>query len=178
MGDNEKKIVVFGGKKIRRKVYLGEWYFSVVDVVRVLTDSKNPRKYWNKLIQRLREEGSELSAKIGQLKLKSGDGKEYLTDCADTEGIFRIIQSIPSKKAEPFKRWLAEVGSDRIKEIENPELVQKRAREYYEAKGYSKDCNYNKIFKVQVLNNTNLSPQYLACDMLGFSFSEGEVVYE
>ncbi len=121
---DETHIALFNGKMIRRKLVGDKWFFSVVDVVGALTDSLRPRKYWSDLKLKLSEEGSELSAKIGQLKLKSGDGKEYETDCADTEGIFRIIQSIPSKKAEPFKRWLARVGYERIREIENPELAR------------------------------------------------------
>lgn len=122
--DNETNIAIFNGKTIRRKLIEDKWFFSVVDIIRVLTDSENPRNYWNMLKSREKESsGIQLSTNCVQLKLKSGDGKEYETDCADTEGIFRIIQSIPSKKAEPFKRWLAKVGYERIKEIENPELV-------------------------------------------------------
>ncbi len=135
----ETHIAIFNGKEIRRKLVGAKWYFSVVDIVGALTDSPRPRKYWSDLKAKLIEEGSELSAKIGQLKFMSSDGKEYLTDCADTEGIFRIIQSIPSKKAEPFKRWLAKVGYERIQEIENPELAQERMKKLYELKGYSKD---------------------------------------
>jgi len=118
--DNGKNthIAIFNGKSIRRKFFDDKWFFSVVDVVGVLSESPRPRKYWSGLKIKLKQEGFELSAKIGQLKLKPRDGKEDLTDCADTEGIFRIIQSIPSKKAEPFKRWLARVGYERIKEIE------------------------------------------------------------
>ena len=119
-------IAIFRGKAIRRKLVEDKWFFSVVDVVGALVESEDPRKYWNKLAQRLREEGSEVVTFCHQLKLKAGDGKEYETDCADTEGVFRIIQSIPSKKAEPFKRWLARVGYERIQEIENPELAQER----------------------------------------------------
>ena len=132
------KIIVFGGKGIRRIWYNDEWYFSVVDIVEVLTESARPRKYWSDLKTRIKQEGSELSAKIGQLKFKSSDGKYYLTDCANKEIIFRIIQSIPSRKAEPFKLWLAKVGSERVDEIENPELAQERMKEIYEKKGYSK----------------------------------------
>src|SRR3989339_1938923 len=120
-------IAIFNGKSIRRKLINGEWFFSVVDVVEVLTDSDNPRNYWNMLKSREKESsGIELYTFCVQLKLKSSDNKEYETDCADTEGIFRIIQSIPSKKAEPFKRWLARVGYERVQEIENPELAQDR----------------------------------------------------
>lgn len=133
-------IAIFNGKSIRRKLINNEWFFSVVDIIGVLTDSDNPRNYWSMLKSREKESSEiELSTNCVQLKLKSGDGKEYETDCANTEGIFRIIQSIPSKKAEPFKRWLAKVGYDRIKEIENPELAQERMKKLYELKGYSKD---------------------------------------
>ena len=114
-----------------------QWYFSIVDVVGALTNSTDGRKYWNKLKQRLKEEGSELVTICHRLKLPAADGKMRLTDTATAKGILRIIQSIPSPKAEPFKQWLAQVGSDRIAEIENPELAQKRIRETYRAKGYS-----------------------------------------
>lgn len=132
-------LVAFQDKKIRRIWHNDEWYFSVVDVVVALTDSSNPRNYWNMLKKREAEHGVELSTICVQLKLKSTDGKFYATDCANTESMFRIIQSIPSKKAEPFKRWLAKVGYDRVQEIENPELAQKRMKELYKAKGYSED---------------------------------------
>jgi len=128
MEEEVTHIAIFNGKRIRRKLIGDKWFFSIVDIIEVLTDSPRPRKYWSDLKIKLIEEGSELSDKIGQLKLKSSDGKEYETDCADTEGIFRIIQSIPSKKAEPFKLWLAKVGYERIQEIENPELAQERMK--------------------------------------------------
>jgi len=136
------KIIVFGGKKIRRVWYKDEWWFSVVDVVGVLTDSfdfQRARKYWNKLSQRLCEEGSEVVTICHQLKMCAQDGKMRETDSLNKKGIFRIIQSIPSKKAEPFKMWLAKVGSERIDEIENPELAQERMKKLYEQKGYPKD---------------------------------------
>ena len=132
-------IALFKGKAIRRKLVNDEWFFSIIDIVESLTDSSIPRRYWSDLKAKLQEEGSQLYDFIVQLKLKSSDGKEYETDCADTEGIFRIIQSIPSKKAEPLKRWLAKVGYDRVKEIENPELAQERMKKLYEQKGYSKE---------------------------------------
>ncbi len=135
----ETHIALFNGKAVRRKFVNNKWFFSAVDVVSVLTESDNLRNYWKVLKHRLNEEGSEVVTFCNQLKLKSRDGKEYLTDCADTEGIFRIIQSIPSKKAEPFKRWLAKIGYERIQEIENPELAQERMKLLYELKGYSKD---------------------------------------
>ena len=137
--DKENKIVVFQDNKIRRTWFNDEWYFSVVDVVEVLTDSTDPKDYWYRLKKREAEHGVELSTICRQLKLESSDGKKYATDCANTENMFRIIQSIPSKNAEPFKQWLAKVGYERIQEIENPELAQDRAKEYYELKGYPKD---------------------------------------
>jgi len=137
--DNETHIAIFNGKSIRRKLVNDEWFFSVVDVVGVLSESENPRDYWKVLKNRLNEEGSELVTFCNQLKLVAEDGKLRETDCANTESIFRIIQSIPSKKAEPFKRWLAKVGYERVKEIENPELAQERMKQLYEKKGYSKD---------------------------------------
>jgi len=139
MTDSDKALVVFQGKKIRRTWFNDEWWFSIVDIVEVLTESGRARKYWSDLKNRLTEEGFKLSAKIGQLKLMSSDGKSYSTDCVNTKNAFRIIQSIPSKKAEPFKQWLAEVGYQRVQEIENPELAQKLMRDLYKAKGYSDD---------------------------------------
>ncbi|WP_233127449.1 Bro-N domain-containing protein [Anaerovibrio sp. JC8] len=117
-----------------------EWYFSIVDVVRILTESSDGRKYWNKLKQRLKAEGSELVTNCHQLKLKSPkDGKRYATDVANTEQLLRIIQSIPSKKAEPFKLWLAQVGKERIDETLDPELIADRLVATYERKGYTKE---------------------------------------
>ena len=137
--NSKKALVVFQGKKIRRIWFNDEWWFSVVDIVEALTESGRARKYWSDLKNRLTEEGFELSAKIGQLKLRSADGKSYLTDCVNTKNAFRIIQSIPSPKAEPFKQWLAQVGYERVQDIENPELAQKRMKELYKEKGYSDD---------------------------------------
>lgn len=114
-----------------------EYYFSVVDVVSVLTESPRPRKYWNALKNKLDDEGSELSSKLGQLKLKAQDGKMRETDVLDTKGIFRLIESIPSPKAEPFKLWLANLGSERIDEVFDPEIAINRAVNYYRNKGYT-----------------------------------------
>jgi len=136
----ENQIALFRGKSIRRAIYKKEWWFSIVDVIEALTGTDRPRKYWNDLKNKLVKEGYfEVSEKIGQLKLLANDGKYYETDCADTETIFRIIQSIPSPNAEPFKRWLAKVGFERIQEIENPELATKRTRILYKLKGYSEE---------------------------------------
>lgn len=135
----ENKIALFEEKEIRKIWREDKWYFSVVDVIYALTDSLNPRDYWYKLKIRVSEEEQiELSTICRQLKLISKDGKKRLTDCADTQGILRIIQSIPSPKAEPFKRWLAKIGKERIEEINNPELAIYRMKETYERKGYSK----------------------------------------
>ncbi|MCK9232804.1 MAG: Bro-N domain-containing protein [Syntrophales bacterium] len=136
----ETKIAIFRGKGIRKTLHHDEWWFSVIDVVEVLTDSVNPRDYWFKMKIRVKsEDGLELSTICRQFKLTAPDGKMRVTDCSNTEGLFRIIQSIPSPKAEPFKRWLAKVGYERVQEIENPELATKRTRAIYKAKGYSDD---------------------------------------
>lgn len=136
---NTTKIVLFKNKQVRKTLHNGEWWFSVVDVCEVLTDSIDSGAYWRKLKQRLIEEGSEVVTFCHGLKLEASDGKKYETDCADAEGVFRLIQSIPSPKAEPFKRWLAKVGYERVQEIENPELATKRTRMLYKLKGYSED---------------------------------------
>lgn len=136
----DTKIAIFKGKEIRKTIHQNEWWFSVVDVVEALTETDRPRKYWNDLKTKLIKEGyAEVSEKIGQLKLEAPDGKLRETDCANTETVFRIIQTIPSPKAEPFKRWLAKVGYERIQEIEDPELATKRTRALYKAKGYPDD---------------------------------------
>jgi DNA-damage-inducible protein D len=135
-------IKLFESKKIRSEWNESEqkWYFAIIDVIEVLTESNNPRRYWSDLKRKLNTEGfSQLYEIIVQLKMISSDGKRYVTDCADSKGLLRIIQSIPSPKAEPFKQWLAQVGSDRLDEIENPELATQRTRELYKLKGYPDD---------------------------------------
>jgi prophage antirepressor-like protein len=133
------KLAVFEGKRIRKTLHDGEWWFSIIDVVEVLVGGERPRKYWNDLKNKLVAEGYvEVSEKIGQLKMLAPDGKQRLTDCANTETMFRIIQSIPSPRVEPLKRWLARVGKERIDEIENPELAMVRMQDIYEKKGYPK----------------------------------------
>ncbi len=133
------EMILFQDKKVRRiwNESNQKWYFSIVDVIGILTDSPNPRKYWSVLKTRLKKEDSELTTICSQLKMQSDDGKFYNTDVANTEGLLRIIQSVPSPRAEPFKRWLAKVGYERLEEIENPELATKRMREIYKQKGYS-----------------------------------------
>ena len=127
-----------------------EWYFSVVDVVRALTESENPQVYWRVLKKRLKEEGNETVTNCNALKMKAADGKMRLTDVADMQGIFRIIQSIPSPKAEPFKLWLAEVGKERIDEIIDPELTIDRALETYLKKGYTREWINQRLQAIQV----------------------------
>jgi len=127
-----------------------KWYFSIVDVVEVLTGTDRPRKYWNDLKSKLIKEGSELSAKIGQLKMLAEDGKMRLTDVADTVQLLRLIQSIPSPKAEPFKIWLAKVGYERIEENEDPEKAFDRAMETYLKKGYSKEWINQRIKSIEI----------------------------
>src|SRR3989344_3362082 len=140
LATDSAKIALFRNKNIRRIIHKNEWWFSIIDIIQVLIGSNRPRKYWSDLKRKITLEGySELSEKIGQLKLQAPDGKLRETDCANTETLFRIVQSIPSPKIEPFKRWLAKVGYERIQEIEDPELAQKRARAIYKAKGYPYD---------------------------------------
>lgn len=148
----DRSIILFHERKVRRhwddKKEL--WFFSVVDVIEVLTNNKRPRKYWNDLKRKLLDEGSQLSEKIGQLKMRSSDGKLYKTDILDTENILRLIQSIPSPKAEPFKLWLAKVGYNRIEETEDPELAFDRAMQTYLRKGYSKEWINQRLKSIEV----------------------------
>jgi hypothetical protein len=151
----EKGIKLFESKKVRTHwdEVQEKWYFSIVDVVAVLTESPNPRKYWSVLKTRLKQEGSQVATNCSQLKMMSSDGKMYNTDVADTEQLLRLIQSIPSPKAEPFKQWLAKVGNQRIEEIENPELAQERMKELYEQKGYPKDWIDKRLRGIAIRQN-------------------------
>jgi len=126
------------------------WFFSIVDVIAVLTDSPKPRTYWSVLKNRLKKEGSELATNCSQLKMESADGKNYLTDVANTEQLLRLVQSIPSPKAEPFKQWLARVGYERIEETDDPELAFDRAMETYLKKGYSKEWINQRLKSIEV----------------------------
>jgi len=150
--NQQNKLVIFQSKGIRRIWHKEEWFYSVVDIVEVLTDSPTPRQYWGKVKDREFVK-LELSPIWVRLKLTATDGKLRQTDCANTEGIFRIIQSIPSKKAEPFKRWLAKVGAERIEEIENPELAQERMKELYEKKGYPRDWIDKRLRGIAIRQN-------------------------
>ena len=145
-------LALFEQKEIRKITHNDEWWFSVVDVVSILAESvaKDPSTYWRTLKNRIKKEWSEVVTNCHGLKLVASDGKKYLTDCANTETLLRIIQSIPSPKAEPFKRWLAQVGYERIQEIEDPELAIERMTETYTAKGYSKDWIDKRIRGVAV----------------------------
>jgi len=154
MTNTHNKIALFEKKQIRKIWHNNEWFFSVVDIVDALTDSADPKDYWYRIKKRASdEEGAELSTICRRLKLPASDGKNYLTDCANTEGILRIIQSIPSPKAEPFKRWLAKVGYERIEEIENPELAQDRMKKLYEAKGYPADWIDKRLRGIAIRQN-------------------------
>jgi hypothetical protein len=148
----ETAIKLFNDKQIRTHwdEENEKWFFSIVDVVGVLTDSPNPRKYWSVLKTRLKAEGSELATNCSQLKMLSADGKYYKTDVADTEQLFRLIQSVPSPKAEPFKLWLAQVGRERIDEIEDPELGIDRLMETYLKKGYSKEWVNQRLKSIEI----------------------------
>ena len=148
----ENSIILFNEKQVRRHFDEEKelWYFSVVDVIEVLTESPRPRKYWNALKTKLIKEWSELSQKVGQLKMKSSDWKFYETDVFDTENILRLIQSIPSPKAEPFKLWLSRVWYERIEETEDPELAFERAMQTYLKKWYSKDWINQRIKSIEV----------------------------
>lgn len=148
------KLILFQSKKIRREWCEKEWWFSVIDVIEALTDSVNPRDYWFKMKIRVKtEDGFEPSTICRQLKLEAPDGKLRETDCANIEGILRLVQSIPSPKAEPFKRWLAKVGYERIQEIEDPELAQERMKKLYEQKGYSKDWIDKRLRGIAIRQN-------------------------
>ena len=127
-----------------------KWFFSVVDVIAVLTESPRPRKYWNALKTKLETEGSELSQNVGQLKLQAADGKRYLTDVADTEQVLRLIQSIPSKKAEPFKLWLARVGQERLNQLQDPELSIQQALRDYKRLGYSDNWINQRLKSIEI----------------------------
>ena len=155
---SEEKIQLYGGKKVRSvwDDLREEWWFSVVDVIGVLTeqdDMLKARKYWNKLKQRLKEEGSELVTNCNQLKMRSADGKKYKTDAMTVEQILRLVQSVPSKKAEPFKLWLARVGNERINETIDPELAMDRAMETYLKKGYSEEWIRQRLMSIKVRND-------------------------
>jgi len=150
--NKQNEIKVFEDKQVR-SVWDAEqekWYISIVDVISVLTESPNPRKYWSVLKTRLKAEGSQLTTTCSQLKMQSADGKFYLTDVADTEQLFRLIQSIPSPKAEPFKQWLAQVAAERLDEMQDPELSIDRALEQYMKLGYSENWINQRLKSIEI----------------------------
>jgi len=153
MNESQKNTIKLFENKQVRSVWdseQGKWYISIVDVIEVLTDSPNSRKYWSVLKTRLKQEGSELTTNCSQLKLQAADGKFYLSDVADAEQLFRLIQSIPSPKAEPFKLWLAEIARERLEEIDDPELGIERLMEYYHRKGYSESWINQRLKSIEV----------------------------
>jgi len=148
-----KDLVLFENNKIRRQFYQGEWYYSIIDIIEILTESNRPRKYWEDIKKKLEKEGSlETSEKIGQLKMIAKDGKNRLTDCATRETIFRLIQSIPSPNAEPFKLWFARLAEERIQEIIDPSLAIERARQTYLKKGYDEEWTNTRIKSIGARN--------------------------
>ncbi|WP_289290863.1 MULTISPECIES: Bro-N domain-containing protein [Bacteroides] len=161
----QNKIQLFEQKKVRT-VWDDEqekWYFSIVDVVAVLTDSPNPRKYWSVLKTRLKKEGSELTTNCSQLKMRAADGKNYLTDVADTEQLFRLIQSIPSPKAEPFKQWMAQVASERLDQMQDPELSIEQAMTDYRRLGYSENWINQRIKSIEI--RKELTDEWKRCGL-------------
>ena len=151
MSDEKNKLVVFQEKHIRRVWHNEEWWYSVIDIVGAISESKNPRRYWSDLKRKLKKEGySQLYENIVQLKMEATDGKSYNTDAASTQTLFRVIQSIPSPNAEPFKQWLATLAKERIEEIENPELAAQRAREYYKELGYTDEWIDKRLQSINV----------------------------
>jgi len=150
--EKQNEIKIFEERKVRTAwdSEQEKWYFSIIDVIEILTGTERPRKYWSDLKAKLKKEGSQLSAKIGQLKLLSSDGKSYNTDVADTEQLFRLIQSIPSPKAEPFKQWLAQVAAERLDEMQDPELSIDRALEQYMRLGYSENWISQRLKSIEI----------------------------
>ena len=161
----QNKIQLFEQKKVRT-IWDDEqekWYFSIVDVVAVLTDSPNPRKYWSVLKTRLKKEGSELTTNCSQLKMRAADGKNYLTDVADIEQLFRLIQSIPSPKAEPFKQWMAQVASERLDQMQDPELSIEQAMTDYRRLGYSENWINQRIKTIEI--RKELTDEWKRCGL-------------
>lgn len=176
--EKSTKLAVFEGKHIRKVLHEGEWWFAVIDIVEVLTESSIPKRYWSDLKKKIVAEGYiEVSENIGQLKMPAPDGKMRLTDCANTETMFRVIQSIPSPKVEPLKRWLARVGKERIDEIENPELAMARMQGLYEKKGYPKEWIDKRLRGIAVRQDlTDEWKDRGAMDSLEFAILTNEIM--
>jgi len=168
--DMKKSIILFNQKQVRRHWDEDKelWYFSIVDVISILTNSSIPKRYWSDLKLRIRKEGSEVYEKIVQLKFKATDGKKYATDCFSTKNLLRVIQSIPSPKAEPFKVWLAQVGYQRIEEIADPEIAFDRAMQTYLKKGYSKEWINQRLKTIEV--RKALTDEWDTRGVKGFEF--------
>lgn len=161
----QNKIQLFEQKKVRT-IWDDEqekWYFSIIDVIEILTDSPRPRKYWNALKTKLQDEGSELSHNLGQLKMRANDGKMRMTDVADTEQLFRLIQSIPSPKAEPFKLWMAQVASERLDQMQDPELSIEQAMTDYRRLGYSENWINQRIKSIEI--RKELTDEWKRCGL-------------
>lgn len=161
----QNKIQLFEQKKVRT-VWDDEqekWFFSIIDVIEILTDSPRPRKYWNALKTKLQDEGSELSHNLGQLKMRAADGKMRMTDVADTEQLFRLIQSIPSPKAEPFKQWMAQVASERLDQMQDPELSIEQAMTDYRRLGYSENWINQRIKSIEI--RKELTDEWKRCGL-------------
>lgn len=166
MSENElnenKEMVLFENSKIRRQMYNGEWYYSIIDIISILTASNRPKKYWSDLKKKLEGEGFfQTSEKIGQLKMSASDGKKRPTDCANRETIFRIIQSVPSPNAEPFKLWFARLAEERIQEVIDPSLAIERARQTYLKKGYNEEWTNTRIKGIGARNT--LTNEWKTC---------------
>lgn len=152
--EENKELVLFENSRIRRQMYKGEWFYSIIDIIEVLTNSNRPRKYWDDLKKKLEEENFfELSDNIGQLKMIAKDGKNRLTDCANRQTIFRLIQSIPSPNAEPFKQWFAQLAEERIQEIIDPSIAIERAKQTYLKKGYNEEWTNTRIKGIGTRND-------------------------
>lgn len=162
---HQNKIQLFEERKVRTlwDDEQEKWFFSIVDVIGILTDSPNPRKYWSVLKTRLKKEGSELTTNCSQLKMRSADGKSYLTDVADTEQLFRLIQSIPSPKAEPFKQWMAQVASERLDQMQDPELSIEQAMTDYRRLGYSENWINQRIKTIEI--RKELTDEWKRCGL-------------
>lgn len=173
-----KELVLFENSKIRRQIYNDEWYYSIVDILEILTKSKEPSAYWRKLKQRLNEEGNESVTKCHGLKMSAKDGKLRKTDCANRETIFRLIQSIPSPNAEPFKLWFAKLAEERIQEIIDPSLAIERARKTYLRKGYSEEWTNARIKGIPARNDlTNEWKNRGVTDSKSFAILTDEISY-
>lgn len=180
MNENElnenKEMVLFENSKIRRQMYNGEWYYSIIDIISILTASNRPKKYWSDLKKKLEGEGFfQTSEKIGQLKMSASDGKKRPTDCANRETIFRIIQSVPSPNAEPFKLWFARLAEERIQEVIDPSLAIERARQTYLKKGYNEEWTNTRIKGIGARNTLTNEWKNRGADVKDYAILTDEI---